>query len=530
MRSATVRTMFVFALACASLSVVSHAADITTNGAGGGRWGDSTTWHGGVVPGTEDVAVIAMRDAVVFDGNDVEKATCKELYIDPEGSVTLRTAAGEDRCTLSVAGIFESYGIIRIDGSQTPRANYELRLIAPGDGDRVLKLQPGAGLLVYGAKDLPENGRNVRITAPAPLKDQPHVAAAINAVTDVMLDIHNAQLNDIQLSAASLDNTGAKANQRLNIIDNLFYGVSRIQLGSCDTPNVRGNHFDTQGQHIGGTAFVRGDSCKLVQHRNNTFVGSFDYGIIFSNDTDSAITGNTITGAGSANTRAIYYHGRNGMIQNNRTKDCFAGMRTESAIAVVENLSIDNCNTAVEMVNSNLQFTTMRINGIAEGGFAMSLNTSTATLLNCNVADDRIKLENTPAAGQTFFIAAMQYLMVKVSGQYPQGSVVSVKTADVSGGVQPGKADLNVRNSPARLNGEGLTSLPKSSEPLVVHSWRIGADQKRVTAPFYDISVIAPPSGDAPGQTLKTVRVEPSNAWFRDDPESAVPTVEVSVP
>src|SRR5215471_6089991 len=97
-----------------------RAAEIHSNGRGGGEWSDPATWRGKAAPGPDDDVVIARGDAVVFDRNDDHvkfsetgaalvgsaataigprtlgagavllagvsgKASCRQLHIDPKG-------------------------------------------------------------------------------------------------------------------------------------------------------------------------------------------------------------------------------------------------------------------------------------------------------------------------------------------------------------------------------------------------------------------------------------------------------------
>ena len=55
-----------------------------------------------------------------------------------------------------------------------------------------------------------------------------------------------------------------------------------------------------------------------------------------------------------------------------------------------------------------------------------------------------------------------------------------------------GAADLNVRNSPARIMPNRMTPLPKSLEPLVVQGWSYNADFQPVKTPEYQVTVLAP--------------------------------------
>ena len=49
-------------LAVLALAHPAMAAEIHSNGRGGGKWDDPATWHSGVVPAADDTVVIAMRD------------------------------------------------------------------------------------------------------------------------------------------------------------------------------------------------------------------------------------------------------------------------------------------------------------------------------------------------------------------------------------------------------------------------------------------------------------------------------------
>jgi hypothetical protein len=125
----------------------------------------------------------------------------------------------------------------------------------------------------------------------------------------------------------------------------------------------------------------------------------------------------------------------------------------------------------------------------------------------------------------------MQYLVVRLAGAYPAGTRVAVRTAEVSGGVPKGKADLNVRNSPGFLSPEGLTPLPSTARCLVLRSWSIARNGKTVNPPFYDLLVQAP--GDSPAEpfrALTSLLIEPEDAWFRPEPDVPDPTMEVTVP
>jgi len=525
-------------IGCMVIAAVARGEEIHSNGTGGGNWSDAETWHGGKVPAADDVAVIAMRDSVVFDGNDAGRTTCKQLYLDPESVLSFK--AGEAKCTFTVAGLVESYGTIKIDASEAIKGAVEFRLAGPTDDERTIRLMPNGALLVYGNKELPAEGRNITFTTPQPqtpaagtpeapaLPAPPHVLGKILADSDVMLDLQYARLIDVGMEVRSIDNTGAKANQRLNVIGNSFNGICRMYLATCDTPAVRGNRFDCGKLSVGQPAILL-DSCKLGEVKGNRVSGAgYAVGIQIQNDVDSTAIDNVIDGCA----RGLHWHGRTAMMKGNKITNCAIGLSGHTATGVVEDTTIDGSKVYFEFYYSTMQFTNCHIGEVAKDGCALSLNQQAGvTLLNCNIPDDKIKLDAVPPPVMPW-VASMQFLQVKVSGRYPEGSVVEVKTADVSGGaaaVAGGKTDLNVRNSPAHLNEQGLTAPPRAQTPLVVAGWSIGADKKTIPAPYYDVSVIGPGDGKTPGKLLKSVRVAPTDKW-QCDPTNPAPTLEVTVP
>src|ERR1700722_7903976 len=90
------------------------AAEISTNGIGGGAWSDPATWSTKAVPGPKDDVIIRKFDAVVFDRNDDGKVSCARLQIDPKGVLMFKTGAGKQ--TFCVAEAIETYGTIKLDG------------------------------------------------------------------------------------------------------------------------------------------------------------------------------------------------------------------------------------------------------------------------------------------------------------------------------------------------------------------------------------------------------------------------------
>jgi len=500
-----------------------RGADVHSNGTGGGLWSDPGTWHGGKVPAAADTVVVAMRDTVIFDRNDVAGPSCANVYIDPEGVLAFKTGAG--KFTLTVNGSVESYGVIKIDGTKSPRAVFELRLTGSSKQERGIRLLQNSALLAYGHKGLAGGAKNVLITAlGTDGKKEDRRAATIVAQREAMIDLHHVSLTDLIVRASLLDNTGSRANERLNFIGNRFVGLSRLEISHCDTPAVRDNLFESGDLKVDKPA-VAVDSCKLAEIRGNHIRGGYTRGIDVRRDVDSSALENTVVGPAEG----IYWHGSNAMIKGNKITASSIGVRIEKTTGAIENVSVEKAKTGFDLTDCTLQFTNCQVEEQPEDGVAMKLNTSSVTLLNCNIADDQIKLDGKAPNGP--WVQSMQYLVVKVKGKYPPGTHVKVRTAKVSGGVPPGKADLNVRNSPARVAANGLTPLPGSMRSLIVRSWQIAQNKEKTNAPFYDLIVLAPPP--VPGQgpkVLKTQLVEPEEGWFRPEPDKPTSDLEVSVP
>jgi len=83
------------------LSHSTRAAEITSNGKGGGAWSNPAAWLGQNVPGPDDDAVIQKGDIIDFDRDDDGKVTCRKLLIDPRGAFRLKAGQGKVTCCLA---------------------------------------------------------------------------------------------------------------------------------------------------------------------------------------------------------------------------------------------------------------------------------------------------------------------------------------------------------------------------------------------------------------------------------------------
>jgi len=507
--------VFAFTVAASTAA----AGMIHSNGHGGGPWSDPDTWHGGKVPGEADDAVIAMRDAVTFDLDHRNKVTCNNLYLDPEGVLGFKTGPGD--FVITVAGTIESYGVIKVDATRSAGLR-EIHMRAEKQ-DAVLQLLQGGAMLIYGRESAATDERNVWIRAVTTETRLPAKLIYIRANDEAMVDLHHIGLDNVAVDLEAIDNTNAVTTERLNFIGGLWINQSRLQLRNCDTPGIRSNTFIATDP-VAAPA-IRLVGCKLSEIVGNRITGAYDAGIETESDTDSSATSNLIVGCN----RGIVWRGTNMMIRHSVIRDCATGLTSSDSTGVVENVTVHGAKFAFSLASS-IQLTNCNVVDMPEGGAAMSLDNCTVTLLNCNIADDVIQLGKRLPAGN--WVETMSYLMVRVSGNVPDNAVVHVETAKVSGGVPGGgKADLNVRNTPAPIDRRGFTPLPQSSKPLAVKSWAIGRDGKRVNAPFYDLMVKAPDEPGKPFKTLKSLeQIEPSEAWFRTNPDALDPTLEVTLP
>ncbi|MAE61161.1 MAG: hypothetical protein CMJ49_07375 [Planctomycetaceae bacterium] len=458
-----------------------------------------------------------MRDTVVFDADHTDRPSCTRLYLDPEA--VLRFAIDDRPHTLTVAGPIESYGVIQLDGTQSPRSSIELRVIDDGSGPpRTLRLMQNSSLLAYGLKAAADGHKNVRLSAAAADR-KPARPLVIAADHDVMIDMQDIALVNVALKLQSLDNTGAKASERLNLIGNRFSGSSHLELANCDTPTLRNNVF-ASAQRINHSA-MQLNNCKLAEIHGNRILGNYVTGLMVHTDVDSAFIGNAIQNCATG----VHWIGQNAMIRHNTITDCEQrGIILHQSTGSVEHTTVAGSATAFHVTDSQVQFTTCGADDLADDAHAMSAANSTVALINCNLTDDRITLSRNST------VQAMAYLVVQVGGDHPERTQVQVQTAPVSGGVPKNKADLNVRNAPAHLDPEGRTPLPGTMRPLTVRSWKLSKKNNRENAPFYDLIVIAPPEeGQSSPRTLHKQLIEPADDWYRPDPNRGEPTIKVDM-
>ncbi len=533
--SAALRVSWIVAAFVGLATTAWGSVEIHSNGSGGGRWSEPSTWHGGQVPGSTDTVVIAMRDQVEFDVDDSDRDSCAALFLDPEALLSFRP--GRDSRTLSVGGAIESYGTIRIDATGDRRARYTLRLTAAEADQRRIILREHASLLVYGHDALADEP-NVAIVA--------EDTAILSANRRVMLDLHYARIHNLQLNLVNLDNSGG-ANERLNIIGNQFNGSSSLHLEQCDSPMLRGNRF-AHGSSPPPMLAVSLDKCALVQLVDTMITGSYRTAVRVTNDTSSNLvdlriggarnTGLIIRGSTDTSLRTIRLDGANGT----------DGMVIHHSKCILENVSVTGFRTGFGLRQSRVQMADSSfVGGTAEDDgdammVALRLNASHVRLINSTIRPEEIHIvgNERPPDGDGY-AEALQYLVVQAipaggrrGGEWdvqdlPRGLRVRVQTSADSGGVPAGRADPNVRNSPMPFSSRGLTALASSRRAITVRSWRYDRSGELHQAPFYDL-VVEAPQQDGTYKTLVEKVIEPTGDWFRADLNSAVPTVEVTLP
>jgi len=515
------RTEWLLSVLAILAAAACRAAEIHSNGSGGGRWSDPATWHGSRLPAADDTVVIATGDTVAVDAAAADTgAMIRGLSIDPDSALVLRAIEARS-LLLTIAGPVECYGTIRLEGVHAARGTVEVRLTAEDPQDRVVRLRQNGSFLAYGREGLDGGNRNVILRSGMP-EPPSREMATVRVTTDSMLDVHHCRVVDVAFSASDLDNTGARPNQRLTIVGNQFRGAARLSLARCDTPTVRNNRFDADGQQVASAVEV--DACQLADIQGNEFRGRYGTAIRIQRDTDSTLAGNRIEDAETG----VFWSGSNAMLRTQSLSGCTIGMRLEGVTGVVEDTVIEGCTTGVSIAGSTVQLTDVRVGDVPADGRALSCNGSAVTLLNSNLVAEQIDVGATMPPGDRPPVQALMYVVVKVAGTVPAGTTVDVRTNEASGRPKPGAADMNVRNAPARLMANGLTPLPRTMRPLVVRSWSIQRDGTIAAAPFYDLVITAPAAGKPP-QVLETQLIEPHDTWYRPEPNAAIATLEVTL-
>jgi len=507
--------------------MVAEAKEVTSNGLGGGRWSDAATWRGGAVPTAEDDAVIAARDTVLFDRDDVDAPTCKQLILDPQSNLAFQSGLGKR--TLTVNGPIEAYGSLKMHAAAVAD-EMEIRLASTVATERVIKLARGGALLVLGRPDLPKGRYNAALTVSAPPVLKVVATGTLTAGQRTVLDLQNTRVDNIAISASGIDNTGAKPNERCNFTGNRFTGFSTLALAICDTPVIVRNEFEAQKSAMVRPSAMAIASCPLAEIRGNRIIGAYAIGISVS-ASECSITDNAIADCA----QGIVWHNGSAMLKHNTIRNCKTGLNLRTVTGSAEDTFIDGGDLPISTASAKVQLTSVIITNPPPGAL-MEINRSSVGLLNCNIRPEQIKSvrddtlprivsESDPA------VETLEFLVVGLKGTVPPRAQVEVVTSNPATPRAPGAADLNIRNSPCPVRANGLTALPQSLTPLIVKSWMMDEDGKVVSAPEYTLNVLEPPAeAGAKPRVLKTLKLKPDQSWFRAQPNDLKPTVEVELP
>jgi len=516
------------------ISSFARADEVHTNGTGGGAWSDPESWRKKKVPGPDDEAIIARGDVIVFDRNDDGKVTCKQLSIDPRGGLTFKRGGG--KITMVVGGMIESFGTIKMQANDKADDLFELRLQAEKLEQRQLKLQKGGALLVYGRALKP----NVILSSTVPKAKDPKLppldpTGGIDTTDGgVMLDLKHAVIVDIEVRARTIDNTGAKPNERVNVVGCQFRERGRVYVLGCDTALVADNDFDS-GKHNLPYAAITLYGSPLAEVKNNKIKGMYSSGISGTAQTDSVVANNTIEKCSSG----IYWYGTNGMLKQCTIRDCSVGVILTSASGVVEDIVCENCVTGYHHGGATTQLNNFQFKNPPKNNKDVTpvlFGSGPLTMVNCAFSIKDVKLpakfeptvnKDGPPPPQ---IETMQYLVLGVKGKVPAGVQAHVRTTKPAVALPAGAVDLNIRNTPARFFKD-LTPLPRSLEPIILKAWSVDHLGRYAAAPEYAVSIVEPAAKEGmPGRVLRTVTVTPAETWARPVPNELKATVEVTLP
>jgi len=504
------------------------AAEITSNGTGGGRWDDAATWRAKKVPSAADEVVIAKDDIVVYDRDDDGKTTCKQLFLDPRGKLTFK---GGGKRTLIVDGPVESHGMIQMDASKSADDYFELRVVAEKLDEREIRLKKGAALTLSGRPKLPDGKRNVVLSSKPPM-GKPNVSMApgnfVNKDPGVSIELQHSQISDWTCYFTSVDNTGSKPGERMNINGCRFNGQSRIVFNGCDTPTITNTVFDEQpGGGVFPYAAVHLYGSPLAEVKNVTVRG-YVYGVMGQVQSESVVVGCTFEKCDIG----VYWYGTNGMLRDLTIRQCGTGIVTTSMSGSLENIAIEKCRTGYAHAGATVQATNLVIKDVPKDGTVLQYASGGLTLLNCPIRPEDVKFSDLKGLADLkpmyVPIEWLYFAIVDVKGKLPEESTVTARTVGLA--LAPGAEDPNVRNSPAPLV-QGRTPLPKSTQALTLRAEQINVAGKIVPAPMYALNVYAPPEKDgAAPKLLKTMNVTPSAQWYRPKPDAPMPTLELPLP
>jgi hypothetical protein len=499
-----------------------HGGEVTS--AGSGDWTDPATWRGGKIPAADDDVFIRKFDVVSFNRSGDDQPACRKLQIDPKG--ILQFKAGSGRAVCIVTDAIDCYGVIKIDGTKNAKDQFELRLAGPTPAQRALKLAKGAGLLVYGHAAPGEGKRNVGVSAVFGKDEKEPPAALIDLIGQGSVDLQRAWLADVKILAQKIDNTGAKPNERINVLDCMFTGQARVSCRGCDTPIVSRNSFDYGGTKELPEPAIDIQSSPLAEVKDNVIRGFYHTGIAVTATNEAALVGNAIEKCSFG----VRGSGASLTLQKLSIRDAVTGVKFEGGSGLVEDVAIDKCFRGIQAEICKCQITNLVVKNVDPKGAAVGADGANLDLLNCDLSAEQLKVSPLTAVmaktAPALPVRSQSYVIVKVIGA-PDGSLVDVRTNDPK--LAADVADPNVRNSPAPLE-QGLTPLPLSLNPLIVRGWSFDQRGVLTASPEYTIRVLGPAAKEGDERPLlKMQTFTPPASAYRSTPNDAAPTVEVKV-
>jgi parallel beta-helix repeat protein len=482
-----------------------------------------------MLPTAEDDAVIAARDTVVFDRDDSAKPTCKQLILDPKSTLTFQSGLGKR--TLTVDGPVEIYGAFKM-AAQAAGDELALQLSASTAAERTIKVERGGALLVSGRPFAPGTQPNARITVTAPAEGKVAASAEVTVANKGAIDVQNTWLHQTLVTVNGIDNTGAKPNERCNLLGNLFTAQSTVTLVGCDSAVVARNTFEAREGARPKAAAIRVTSCPLAEIRENQVTGRYWFGIELLSS-ECVVSGNRVQNC----THGIHCTRSPILLKSNWIHQCDLGIRTTLVTGISEELTLEQCPLPALIEASTLQLSGVRLlKPPDKADSTIRLADGNLQLLNCDLKPADISVVNTRPTQSSSEAAdpavqSMAFLVVKLTGTAPRNARVRLQTARPGAPLAAGALDLNVRNSPAPVRPEGTTPLPSTLVPLIVKSWSLNASGTAAESPAYTLEVLGSP-GDpgAPPVVLKSITVKPDPSWFRSSPNAPEPTLEVSLP
>lgn len=516
-----------FALGYSGVGV--NAVEIHSNGLGGGRWSDSTTWRGGSVPSAKDDVVVSSRDTVFFDRDDSDKPTCKQLILDPKSTLAFQSGLGKR--TLTVEGPIEIYGALKMV-AQAPTDAMALQIAASSAAERTVKVERGGAFLAAGRPITSGTKPSVSVYVTTPPEGKEFPSAELSVSNKASIDLQNAWIGQVAITVTGIDNTGSRPNERCNFTGNLFTAQSQVALVNCDSAVVARNAFESREGPRPKAAAIRIVSSPLVDVRENRIMGPYWFGIELLSS-ECMVSGNQIERCttGISGTRSPL------LLKGNTLSHCGIGVRTTLAQGISEELHFEECDQPALVEASTLQLSGIQVRSkTPKTGPSLKVNGSLVQLLNCNVrAEDVSLVGEIPAPRRASIseppVQALYFVVVRLTGDVPRNARVHLMTANSETRSSPGTHDLNVRNSPAPVRSDGTTPLPSTLVPIIVKAWYIDESGSIHAPPDYTLQVLAPIGGPgAPPVVLKSLAIKPDASWFRPPASDSPPTVEVALP